>query len=103
MNNEIIILYGFVKQLASMAEKAETSGDIARLKKTAAAFGEQAEMLIETADEADIADYEKETDADFIDTMWKLISKSKAVTADMEAVLAELDGELAAFLSDENP
>ena len=48
MNNETIILYGFVKQLASMAEKSETSGDIAHLKKTAAAFGEQAEMLIET-------------------------------------------------------
>ena len=100
MNNETIILYGFVKQLASMAEKSETSGDIAHLKKTAAAFGEQAEMLIETADEPDMADYDEDTETDFINTMWELITKSKAVTADMEAALAELDSELATFRSD---
>lgn len=44
-----------------------------------------------------------ETITDFINTMWELIAKSKAVTAEMEALLAELDGELAAFRSDNEP
>lgn len=49
----------------------------------------------------DIPDDDTEGDTSFIDTMWGLIAKSKAVTADMEAVLAELDSELAPFRSDE--
>ena len=96
MNNETIILYGFIRRLASMAEKAETGEDIARLKETAAAFGAQAELLLDGADESEYDCGEAPAD-DFIDVMWTLIAKSKAVTAEMEALLAEFDGELAAL------
>ena len=97
MNNETIILYGFIRHLASMAEKAETGEDIARLKETAAAFGAQAEILLDGADESEYEDCGEMPADDFIDTMWTLIAKSKAVTAEMEALLAEFDGELAAL------
>ncbi len=96
MNNETIILYGFLRHLASMAEKAETGEDIARLKETAAAFGAQAELLLDGADESEYEDCDVPAD-DFIDAMWTLIAKSKAVTAEIEALLAEFDGELAAL------
>ena len=97
MNNETIILYGFIRHLASMAEKAETGEDIARLKETAAAFGAQAELLLDDADESECEDCGEVPADDFIDVMWTLIAKSKAVTAEMEALLAEFDGELAAL------
>ena len=97
MNNETIILYGFIRHLASMAEKAETGEDIARLKETAAAFGTQAELLLDGADESEYEDCGEVPPDDFIDAMWALIAKSKVVTAEMEALLAEFDGELAAL------
>ena len=96
MNNETIILYGFLRHLASMAEKAETD-DIARLKETAAAFGAQAELLLDGADDTECEGCGEVPADDFIDAMWTLITKSKAVTAEMEALLAEFDGELAAL------
>lgn len=94
MNNETIILYGFIKHLASMAEKAETGEDIARLKETAAAFGAQAELLIDGADDAECESCGEVPADDFIDAMWTLIAKSKAVTAEMEALLAEAGSEI---------
>lgn len=97
MNNETIILYGFIRHLASMAEKAETGEDIARLKETAAAFGAQAELLLDGADDTECEDCGEVPADDFIDAMWTLITKSKTVTAEMEALLAEFDGELAAL------
>lgn len=97
MNNETIILYGFLRHLASMAEKAETDEDIARLKETAAAFGAQAELLLDGADDTECEGCGEVPADDFIDAMWTLITKSKAVTAEMEALLAEFDGELAAL------
>ena len=56
MNNETIILYGFIRHLASMTEKAETGEDIARLKETAEAFGAQSELLLDGADESEHED-----------------------------------------------
>ena len=97
MNNETIILYGFLRRLASMAEKAETGEDIDRLKETAEAFGAQAELLLDSADDTECEGCGEVTTDDFIDAMWTLIAKSKAVTAEMEALLAEFDGELAAL------
>ena len=108
--NDRILLYGFVKQLALMAKKAHTPEDIERLKATSASFLEQADILFEAWEDHDfytvcgddIPDDDTEGETSFIETMWGLIAKSKAVTADMEAVLAELDGELAPFRSNEN-
>lgn len=108
--NDRILLYGFVKQLALMAKKANTPEDVERLKVASASFVEQADILFETWEGHDfytvcgddIPDDDTESETSFIETMWGLVAKSKAVTADMEAVLAELDGELAAFRHDEN-
>lgn len=97
MNNETIILYGFIRHLASMAEKAETGEDIARLKETATAFGAQAELLLDGVGDTECESCGEVPADDFIDAMWTLIAKSKAVTAEMEELLAELDGELAAL------
>ncbi len=103
--NDRILLYGFVKQLALMVEKAHTPIDLERLKAASASFLEQADILFEaweghdfyTVCGDDITDKDTEGETSFGETMWGLITKSKAVTADMETVLAELDGELAAF------
>ena len=63
---------------------------------------------IKAAELLDYCDYEDEDTPEdeecvtFFDVMGELIAKSKAVTADMEAVLAELDSELAPFRSNEN-
>ncbi len=108
--NDRILLYGFVKQLALMADKAHTPEDIARLKKAATSFLEQADVLFETWEDYDfcivseegISEDKNEGELSFIEAMWGLIAKSKAVTAEMEALVAELDGELATFRSDEN-
>lgn len=108
--NDHILLYGFVKQLALMAKKARAPEDIEHLKAAASSFLEQADILFETWEDHDfytvcgddIPDDDTEGDTSFIETMSGLIAKSKAVTADMEAVLAELDSELAPFRSDEN-
>lgn len=97
MNNETIILYGFIRHLASMAEKAETGEDIARLKETAAAFGAQAELLLNGMEDNEYEDGKEELTRDFIDALWTVIGKSKAITAEIEALLAEFDGELAAY------
>ena len=92
MNNETIILYGFIRQLAAMAEKAKTDADLLQLKKTAASFDTQAELLLNGME-----DGKEELTRDFIDALWTVIGKSKAVTAEIEALLAEFDGELAAY------
>ena len=42
---------------------------------------------------------EKQEGETFFDVMNRLIARSKAVTADMEAVLAELESEIEPFLS----
>ncbi len=116
--NERILLYGFIRQLAFQMKRAETMEDFFHLKEAAALYGGQAEKLFETWDipgryvvygnpgdldgikELELLDYgeddpgegqEDEEGASFFEVMEGLIAKSKAVTADMEAVLAELD------------
>ena len=115
--NERILLYGMIRQMAFLTKRAETMEDFFHLKETAAIFGSQAEELFETWDipgryvvygdpgdldgikELELLDYggddpdedvEDEERVSFFEVMEGLIAKSKAVTADMEAVLAEL-------------
>ena len=98
--------------------------DFFHLKETAAIFGSQAEELFETWDipgryvvygdpgdldgikELELLDYggddpdedvEDEERVSFFEEREGLIAKSKAVTADMEAVLAELDSAFEPF------
>ena len=127
--NERILLYGFIRQLAFQMKRAETLEDFFHLKEAAAIFGGQAEELFETWDipgrylvygdpgdldgikELELLDYgeddpgedqEDEEGVSFFEVMEGLIAKSKAVTADMEAVLAELDSAFEPFRHNEN-
>lgn len=130
--HERILLYSFVRQLAHLTKKAETMEDFFHLKEAAAIFGSQAEELFETWDipgryvvygdpgdldgikELELLDYgvddpdEDTEDAgdeegvSFFEVMEGLIAKSKAVTADMEAALAELDRASQPFRHNEN-
>lgn len=127
--NERILLYGMIRQLTFQMKRAETMEDFFHLKEAAAIFGSQAEELFETWDipgryvvygdpgdldgikELELLDYgEDEPDEDtedeegvsFFEVMEGLIAKSKAVTADMEAVLAELDSAFEPFRHNEN-
>jgi len=122
--NERILLYGFIRQLAFQMKRAETMEDFFHLKEAAALYGGQAEKLFETWDipgryvvygnpgdldgikELELLDYGEndpdegqgdEEGASFFEVMEGLIAKSKAVTADMEAVLAELDSAFEPF------
>ena len=122
--NERILLYGFIRQLAFLMKRAETMEDFFHLKEAAALYGGQAEKLFETWDipgryvvygnpgdldgikALELLDYgeddpgegqEDEEGASFFEVMEGLIAKSKAVTADMEAVLAELDSAVEPF------
>lgn len=121
---ERILLYGFIRQLAFQMKRAETMEDFFHLKEAAALYGGQAEKLFETWDipgryvvygnpgdldgikALELLDYgeddpgegqEDEEGASFFEVMEGLIAKSKAVTADMEAVLAELESEIEPF------
>ena len=127
--NERILLYGMIRQMAFLTKRAETMEDFFHLKETAAIFGSQAEELFETWDipgryvvfgdpgdldsikELELLNYgendpgedqEDEEGASFFEVMEGLIAKSKAVTADMEAVLAELDSAFEPFRHNEN-
>lgn len=130
--HERILLYSFVRQLAHLTKKAETMEDFFHLKEAAAIFGSQAEELFETWDipgryvvygdpgdldgikEMELLDYggndlaeDMEDDEDkegvsFFEVMEGLIAKSKAVTADIEAALAELDSASRPFRHNEN-
>ncbi len=122
--NERILLYGFIRQLAFQMKRAETMEDFFHLKEAATLYGGQAEKLFETWDipgryvvygnpgdldgikALELLDYgendpgegqEDEEGASFFEVMEGLIAKSKAVTADMEAVLAELDSAFEPF------
>lgn len=122
--NERVLLYGFIRQLAFQMKRAETMEDFFHLKEAAALYGGQAEKLFETWDipgryvvygnpgdldgikALELLDYgeddpgegqEDEEGASFFEVMEGLIAKSKAVTADMEAVLAELDSAFEPF------
>lgn len=122
--NERILLYGMIRQLAFQMKRAETMEDFFHLKEAAAIFGAQAEALFETWDipgryavygdpgdldsikELELLNYgeddpgedqEDEEGVSFFEVMEGLIAKSKAVTADMEAVLAELDSAFEPF------
>lgn len=127
--NERILLYGMIRQLTFQMNRAETLEDFFHLKEAAAIFGAQAEALFETWDipghyvvygapgdldgikELELLDYgeddpgedqEDEEGVSFFEVMEGLIVKSKAVTADMEAVLAELDSAFEPFRHNEN-
>lgn len=127
--NERILLYGMIRQLSFQMKRAETLEDFFHLKEAAAIFGAQAEALFETWDipgryvvygdpgdldgikELELLDYgeddpgedqEDEEGVSFFEVMEGLIAKSKAVTADMEAVLAELDSAFEPFRHNEN-
>ena len=130
--NERVLLYGFIRQMAFLMKRADTLEDFFHLKEAAAIFGSQAEELFETWDipgryvvygdtgdldgikELELLDYgEDEPDEDtedagdeegvsFFEVMEGLITKSKAVTADMEAMLAELDSAFEPFRHNEN-
>ena len=127
--NERILLYGMIRQLTFQMKRAETLEDFFHLKEAAAIFGAQAEALFETWDipgryvvygdpgdldgikELELLDYgeddpgedqEDDEGVSFFEVMEGLIAKSKAVTADMEAVLAELDSAFEPFRHNEN-
>ena len=127
--NERVLLYGMIRQLTFQMKRAETLEDFFHLKEAAAIFGAQAEALFETWDipgryvvygdpgdldgikELELLDYseddpgedqEGEEGVSFFEVMEDLIAKSKAVTADMEAVLAELDSAFEPFRHNEN-
>lgn len=130
--HERILLYSFVRQLAHLTKKAETMEDFFHLKEAAAIYGAQAEGLFESWDipgryvvygdpgdldgikEMELLDYggndlaeDMEDDEDkegvsFFEVMEGLIAKSKAVTADMEVALAELDSASRPFRHNEN-
>ena len=127
--NERILLYGMIRQMAFLTKRAETLEDFFHLKEAVAIFGGQAEELFETWDipgrylvygnpsdldgikELELLDYgeddpgedpEDEEGVSFFEVMEGLIAKSKAVTADMEAVLAELDSAFEPFRHNEN-
>ena len=127
--NERILLYGFIRQMAFLTKHAETMEDFFHLKEAAAIFGSQAEALFETWDipgryvvygdldgikelelldygeddpDEDTGDAEDEEGFSFFEVMEGLIAKSKAVAADMEAVLAELDSAFEPFRHNEN-
>ena len=127
--NERILLYGMIRQLTFQMNRAETLEDFFHLKEAAAIFGAQAKALFETWDipgryvvygdpgdldgikELELLDYgednpgedqEDEEGVSFFEVMEGLIAKSKAVTADMEAVLAELDSAFEPFRHNEN-
>ena len=127
--NERILLYGFIRQMAFLMKRAETLEDFFHLKEAAAIFGGQAEELFETWDipgryvvygdpgdldgikKLELLDYgeddpgedqEDEEGVSFFEVMEGLIAKSKAVTADMEAVLAELESEIEPFRAPKN-
>ena len=127
--NERIRLYGLIRQMAFLTKRAETLEDFFHLKEAAAIFGAQAEALFETWDipgryvvygdsgdldsikELELLDYgeddpgedqEAEEGVSFFEVMEGLIAKSKAVTADMEAVLAELESAFEPFRHNEN-
>lgn len=114
---ERIFLYVMIRQFAFLTKRAETMENFFHLKEVAALYGGQAEKLFETWDipdhyvvygnpgdldgikELELLDYgeddpgegqEDEEGASFFEVMEGLIAKSKAVTADMEAVLAEM-------------
>lgn len=125
--NERVLLYGMIRQMAFLTKRAETMEDFFHLKEAAAIFGSQAEELFETWDipgryvvygdpgdldgikEMELLDYgeddpgedmedtEDEEGVSFFEVMEGLIAKSKAVTADMEAALAELDSAFEPF------
>ena len=127
--NERILLYGMIRQLTFQMKRAETQEDFFHLKEAVAIFGAQAEALFETWDipgryvvygdpgdldgikDLELLDYggddpgedqEDEEGVSFFEVMEGLIAKSKAVTADMEAVLAELDSAFEPFRHNEN-
>lgn len=125
--NERVLLYGMIRQMAFLTKRAETMEDFFHLKEAAAIFGSQAEELFEAWDipgryvvygdpgdldgikEMELLDYgeddpgedmedtEDEEGVSFFEVMEGLIAKSKAVTADMEAALAELDSAFEPF------
>ncbi len=125
--NERVLLYGMIRQMAFLTKRAETMEDFFHLKEAAAIFGSQAEELFETWDipgryvvygapgnldgikEMELLDYgeddpgedmedtEDEEGVSFFEVMEGLIAKSKAVTTDMEAALAELDSAFEPF------
>lgn len=124
---ERIFLYVMIHQLAFLTKRAETMEDLSHLKEASAIFGAQAEALFEAWDipgryvvcgepgdldgikELELLDYgeddpnedsvdqEAEEGAAFFEVMEGLTAKSKAVTADMEAVLAELKSAFGPF------
>jgi hypothetical protein len=130
--NERVLLYSFIRQLAFQMKRAETMEDFLHLKEAAAIYGQQAETLFETWDipgrymvygdpgdldgikNLELLDYgeddfgedteaeEDEEGGSFFEVMEGLIAESKAVTADMEAVLAELDSAFEPFRHKEN-
>ena len=127
--NERVLLYDIIRQMAFLTKRAETMEDFFHLKEAAAIFGSQADALFETWDipgryvvygdpgdldgikELELLDYgednpgedtEDEEGVSFFEVMEGLIAKSKAVTADMEAVLAELDSAFEPFRHNEN-
>ena len=125
-------LYGLLRQLAFLAGKIKEAVDVTHLLDTAKRYGEIAEETFEAwsipgrycvfGDKADLSglmekelcalevyqeDDEAEDDCEdgepsYFEVMDHLIAKSKAVTADMEAVLAELDTAFSSFRHDDD-
>ena len=120
--NQRVMLYSCVRQLAFQIARAETIEDFMHLKEISHIFSQQAEQLFDCWDipgrylihgnpddlegikAIELLDDGEEDEEDddgevvtFFDAMAELLARSKAVTAEIEDVVAELDANFEPF------
>lgn len=119
--NQRVMLYSCVRQLAFQIAKAETIEDFMHLKEISHIFSQQAEQLfdcwdipgryliygntddlegIKAIELLDDGEEDEEDDGEvvtFFDAMAELLARSKAVTAEIEDVVSELDANFEPF------
>ena len=119
--NQRVMLYSCVRQLAFQIARVETIEDFMHLKEISHIFSQQAEQLFDCWDipgryliygnpndlegikAIELLDDNEEDEEDngevvtFFDAMAELLARSKAVTAEVEDVVAELDTNFEPF------